>query len=45
MGDKSIKNKEVKKKKKVIATATSTTVEIKSVVTQPEVITKAKKEK
>ncbi|MEI6603141.1 MAG: hypothetical protein WCL54_06600 [Clostridia bacterium] len=45
MGDKSKGRREVKKKKKVVATEISTSMpEIKTVVTQPEVIKKPKKE-
>jgi hypothetical protein len=42
MGDKSIKNTQVKKKKKADA-AKVTAAPLKSVVTQPEVIVKKKK--
>jgi len=46
MGNKAPGKKEIKKKKKVVATEISTSMpEIKSVVTQPEVIKKEKKEK
>jgi len=45
MGDKSKGRREVKKKKKVVATEISTSMpEIKTVVTQPEVIKKPKKD-
>jgi len=44
MGDKSIKNRETKKKKKAVSTTVDSFV-IKSIVSQPEVIKKAKKEK
>lgn len=44
MGDKSIKNTNIKKKKKVDAKVSAPSVSIKSVVTQPELIRKKKKD-
>lgn len=45
MGDKSIKNSEKKKKKKVEIGASNPSVYLRPVVTQPELITKKKKVK
>jgi len=43
MGDKSIRKTEKKKKKKVVAVASTSPISLKTVVIQPELITKKKK--
>lgn len=45
MGDKSIKNSEKKKKKKTDGAISAPSTYVREVVTQPELITKKKKEK
>ena len=44
MGDKSIKNTNIKKKKKAVAKASAPSVILKPVMTQPELIKKKKKD-